>query len=132
MRIFGTEVEKVSGAGKFVALHTVKVCRGAQMQPVPLRLDGFGGQSHVSARSDPKERAAGTQRLQSQTGNHHIHIFKKAVIFHCLHIATKSFHFKDSSKKYKNVFNVNEKVVQVHSKIYVELVMISEGGDTGT
>ena len=65
------------------------------MQPVNLRLDGFGGQSHASARSDPKERGAGTQRLQSWTGNHHIHNCKKTVIFHCLHIATKSFHFKD-------------------------------------
>jgi len=29
MRIFGPEVEKVAGADKFDALHTVKVCRGA-------------------------------------------------------------------------------------------------------
>jgi len=28
MRIFGKEVEKVAGAGNFVALHTMKVCRG--------------------------------------------------------------------------------------------------------
>jgi len=42
------EVEKVSGAGK------------------------FGGQGHASVRSDPKESAAGTQKLQSWTGNHHI------------------------------------------------------------
>jgi len=69
--IFGTEVEKVAGAGK------------------------FGGQSHASARSDPKEKAAVTQRLQSWTGNHHIQICTKIAIFHCLHIATKSFHFKD-------------------------------------
>jgi hypothetical protein len=67
MRIFGTEVEKVSGAGK------------------------FGVQSHASARSDPKERAPGTQRLQSWTENHHIQI----AVFHCLHIATQSFRFKE-------------------------------------
>jgi hypothetical protein len=71
MRIFGMEMEKVAGAGK------------------------FGGQSHASARSDPKERVAGTQRLQSWTGNHHIQICNKIAIFHCLHVATKSFHFKD-------------------------------------
>jgi len=69
--IFGTEVEKVAGAGK------------------------FGDQSYASARSDPKERVAGTQRLHSWTGNHHIQICKKILIFHCLHIATKSFQFKD-------------------------------------
>jgi len=63
--IFGPEVEKVAGAGKFVALHTVKVRRGAEMQPVTLRLDGFGGQSHASAKSDPKEGATGTHQTAS-------------------------------------------------------------------
>jgi hypothetical protein len=65
------------------------------MQPVTLRLDGFGGQSHASARSDPKERAAHIQGPQNWTGNHHIQICKKIAIFLCLHIVTKSFHFKD-------------------------------------
>ena len=65
------------------------------MQPVTLRLDGFGGQNHASARSDPKERAAGNHRLHSWAGNHHIHIFNKMVIFQCLRIATKGPHFKD-------------------------------------
>jgi phage protein D len=70
MGIFGMEMDKVSGAGK------------------------FGGHSRASAGSDPKERATGTQRLQTWTGNHHIQICKEIAIFHCLHIATKSFHFK--------------------------------------
>jgi len=65
------------------------------MQPVSLRLNGFGGKSHASAQSDQKERATGTQRYQSWAGNHHIHIFKNIAILHCLRIATKSFHFKD-------------------------------------
>ena len=65
------------------------------MQPITLRLDGFGGQSHASARSDQNERATGAQRHQSWAGNHHIYTCKNIAIFHCLCIATKSFHFKD-------------------------------------
>jgi hypothetical protein len=65
------------------------------MQPITLRLDGFGGQSHAAARGDPKGRAAGIHRLKSWAGNHRIYIFKKIVVFHCLHIATNSFHFMD-------------------------------------
>jgi hypothetical protein len=65
------------------------------MQAVTLRLHGFGGQSHASARSDLKDRAPGTQGPHSWTENHHIQICKKIAIFHCLHRATKSFRFKE-------------------------------------
>ena len=89
------------------------------MQPVTLSLDGFGGQSHASARSDPKERAAGTQRLHSWTGNHHIQICKKIVYTQQQRASTLKISL---SKKHKNAFCVNVRGVQVHSKIYVEFV----------